>query len=447
MARPALTLDPTARQPIGAAAGPGRLLLLLMAICFLAHFNRISITLAADLRLMERYQIATDQMGAIYSAFLVTYTLVMIPAGWLIDRLGTRFSLALVSFGSAAFVLLTGCVGLLNLSSTQAVAALVVIRALMGIVSAPLHPAAAKAVSMGIPAARRTVANGMVTGAALLGVTATYVVFARLIDWFDWPTAFGIAASITALVGAVWALRGANSRDVGSRTKTTADAQRAEAIPEISETAFSPETPTDIARRHRNLALLTVSYGAAGYLQYLFFYWMHYYFESILRLDEDQCRGYSAMATLAMGAGMVLGGWLSDSLARQFGTRVARGGLAMTAMVVSSLLVVMGITAEAPHWVAIWLALAMGSLGLAEGPFWVTAVEIGGKRGGFSASIVNTGGNAGGILAPFLTPLISDTWGLGWQVGIAVGSGICFAGGLMWYGIDLGPRKALTDHQ
>jgi MFS family permease len=284
----------------------------------------------------------------------------------------------------------------------------------------------------------------MVTGAALLGVTATYVVFSQLIDWFDWPTAFGIAALITALVGAVWALRGALGKGVTSPTQTTDEAERAAGI---SDFALPPETSSDVARRRRSLALLTVSYGAAGYLQYLFFYWMHYYFESVLRLDEGQCRGYSAMATLAMGAGMVLGGWLSDSLAGPFGTRVARAGLAMTAMVVSSLLVVLGITAEAPHWVAIWLALAMGSLGLAEGPFWVTAVEIGGRRGGFSASIVNTGGNAGGILAPYLTPLLSDTWGLGWQVGIAVGSGICFAGGLMWYGIDLGPRRPQTDRQ
>ena len=97
-----------------------RPLLLLMAICFLAHFNRISISIAADLRIMEQYQISPAQMGWVYSAFLATYTLFMIPAGWLIDRRGTRFSLALVCFGSAVFVVLTGCVRLVAESSTAA---------------------------------------------------------------------------------------------------------------------------------------------------------------------------------------------------------------------------------------------------------------------------------------------------------------------------------------
>src|SRR5262249_17718786 len=139
--------------------------------CFLAHFNRISMSVAADLRMMKEYALSTTEMGTVYSAFLISYTLCMIPAGWLIDRRGVRFSLALVCLGSAVFVWLTGCVRMLTESATGAFALLVVIRGLMGIVSAPLHPAAAKSVSLGIPVLRRSTANGLVTAGALLGVT------------------------------------------------------------------------------------------------------------------------------------------------------------------------------------------------------------------------------------------------------------------------------------
>ena len=65
-----------------------RLILLLMAVCFLGHMNRISMATAADLRIMAQYDISTTQMGAVYSAFLIAYTLFMIPGGWVIDRLG-----------------------------------------------------------------------------------------------------------------------------------------------------------------------------------------------------------------------------------------------------------------------------------------------------------------------------------------------------------------------
>ena len=54
------------------------------------------------------------------------------------------------------------------------------------------------------------------------------------------------------------------------------------------------------------------------------------------------------------------------------------------------------------------LALALAAVGACEAPIWTTAVELGGRRGGTAAGICNTGGNAGGLLAPIVTPLVSN---------------------------------------
>src|SRR6188474_3593206 len=70
------------------------ILAFLMALCFISHFNRASITSAGDERIMQQSGISPERMGAIYSAFLIVYTLFMIPGGWLIDRRGSRFALA-----------------------------------------------------------------------------------------------------------------------------------------------------------------------------------------------------------------------------------------------------------------------------------------------------------------------------------------------------------------
>jgi MFS family permease len=142
-------------EPAETTAKTWRLVLLLMAICFMAHFNRVSMAVAADQRIMSQYQLSPTAMGAIYSAFLVSYTLLMIPGGWLIDRRGPKFSLRVVCLGSAAFVLLTGFVGLAVSSGATAFWVFIAIRSLMGVVSAPLHPAAARAVSLGVPALGR----------------------------------------------------------------------------------------------------------------------------------------------------------------------------------------------------------------------------------------------------------------------------------------------------
>jgi MFS family permease len=410
-----------------------RLVLLLMAICFLAHFNRISMSVAADLRIMAQYDLGTTAMGYVYSAFLVAYTLLMIPGGWVIDRFGPRFSLAVVCLGSAVFIALTAAVDLAS-TGGMALGMFFVVRALMGVASAPLHPAAARAVSLGIPRARRSAANGLITGAALLGVASTFVVFGALVDWLDWPGAFLVAAAVTAGLGWLWIAAG-----------TSPEAERLAPPPTMPGRSAEPGSQLAAALElvgNRSLLLLTASYAAVGYFQYLFFYWMHYYFESVLKLGAEESRRYAAIPPLAMALGMPAGGWLSDRMQAAFGWRAGRAGLVIAAMLGSAALLWFGVRATETFWIVTWLSLSLGVLGMAEGPFWVTAVEVGGARGGLSAAVFNTGGNAGGFLAPVVTPLVSDALGYGWQSGISLASLVCLAGAACWFGIGDTARPA-----
>jgi MFS family permease len=392
---------------------------------------------AGDMRIMPDYGISPTKMGGVYSAFLIVYTIAMIPGGWLIDRFGTRFALGLVCLGSAAFVALTGLAGWTVSSAALLLPTLVVIRGAMGLVSTPLHPAAANAVALGVPIGKRSAANGLVTGAALAGVASTYALFGGLIDWLDWPGAFVAAALATAALGLLWnrfagEAAAARSRDVDSSTD---EANGRQDVPEANP--FRRKTSASFSyRQMKNLLLLTFSYAAVGYFQYLFFYWMHFYFETVLDLGSAQSKFFAAIPPLAMTVGMPLGGWLSDRMQMAFGWRAARSGLAIVAMTTSAALLLLGTQATQPLWIVVWLSLALGVLGIVEGPFWATAVEVGGRRGGLSAAIFNTGGNAGGVLAPIATPWISDSLGYGWQTGIAAGSAVCLAGAMMWFWVD-----------
>lgn len=414
-----------------------RLVLLLAAICFLAHFNRVSIAVAADSHLMKQFEISPTNMGAVYTAFLAAYTLMMIPGGYLIDWRGPRFALAVVCLGSAGLVALTGAVGWLAISGGAAWFALLGIRATMGALSAPLHPAAARGVSLGIPVMRRSGANGIVTGAALLGVAATYVVFGWLIDQIGWPSAFIAAAATTFGLGVLWL---ASTRNNLAQQGTAAEGStKVRTVSRSVSQGAVGQSPLAWLGRHKNLILLTLSYAAVGYFQYLFFYWIHYYFETVLNLGSDASRVYATYPALAMAVAMPLGGWLSDLLQGRYGRHVSRAYLAMASMSTSAALLVLGTMVTETFWIVTLLSLALGILGLAEGPFWVTAVEVGGRAGGRSAGIFNTGGNAGGIVSPWITPWISDTLGLGWQAGIGLGAAVGLAGGALWYWIDLGP--------
>jgi MFS family permease len=180
----------------------------------------------------------------------------------------------------------------------------------------------------------------------------------------------------------------------------------------------------------RSLLLLTLSYAAIGYFQYLFFYWMHYYFEQILHLGKTESRYYAALPTLAMAFTMPLGGWLSARLHGRWGWRAGRSLVAGGAMVGAFVFLISGIAPISHGWTVICFTAALGTLGLSEAAFWQTAVEVGGNHGAAAAAVMNTGGNGIGLLAPVITPWVAGK--LGWQSGIAVGGIVCLLGGVCW---------------
>src|SRR5207248_1176077 len=84
--------------------------------------------------------------------------------------------------------------------------------------------------------------------------------------------------------------------------------------------------------RNRSLVLLTLSYGAYSYVQYLYFYWIEYYFKNTLKLPGEASREAAFTITMAMAVGMAVGGWTADRLCERVGHRVGRRLVAYTGM-------------------------------------------------------------------------------------------------------------------
>jgi ACS family glucarate transporter-like MFS transporter len=438
-----------------------RIVLLLVAFSFMTWFNRVSMSAAYDDRIKEQYStkspgeptkpipaISEVEMGWVYSAFLITYAIFMTPGGWFIDRFGARFALIVMGFGSAVFGAFTGLVGFTIFSPFMLWLSLMLVRSLMGIFTAPIYPASARTISQWMPLHQRAWANGMVNSAALVGIACTYVVFGKLIDWFDWPTAFLITGLVTALLAGLWTIE---ARDHPSQHPTVNAAEQQLILgPENGEHHFPPAQNNDrpsepwlTLLKNRSLLFLTLSYAAVGYFQYLFFFWMHYYFEDVLDLGKAESRYYAGIPNLAMAAGMVLGGLISDRLVKAWGSRLGRAAVPVAGISLGGFFLFLGLLPNEPAWIVAWFAMAMGAVGTAEGSFWATAVEVGGQRGGSAAGIMNTGGNVGGLLAPILTPFVSKQFG--WPWGIGLGSVVCVLGVVLWFWIN--PRERITEEE
>src|SRR5262249_33986736 len=152
--------------------------------------------------------------------------------------------------------------------------------------------------------------------AAPVGIACTFVGFGALIDSVDWPLAFVITGVITAVLALLWTIRSAD-RPEQHPAVNAAEQQ----LIEHEEPAWSSEKgagpPTrgwHVLLRNRSLVLLTISYASVNYIEYLFTFWMHYYFKNNLDMGTIESRYCAGILYVSEAVGMVLGGWLSDRL-------------------------------------------------------------------------------------------------------------------------------------
>ncbi|MDA0833132.1 MAG: MFS transporter [Planctomycetota bacterium] len=411
------------------------ILAVLMMMVFMAHFNRQSITVAGDEALKGEYGFSPEQLGYIYSTFLLTYTLFMTPGGWLGDRIGAVKTLMLMGFVFGIFEALTGAVSLFP-TQHGVLIGLVVVRLCAGVSSSPLHPNASRVVSRWMMPYEQPFANGMVTASAMFGISSTYYLFGWMIDRFHWPTAFVVTGSVAFLLTIVWAVLASERPDGDVASSPPVD--EAETNKTV-DTGATPSTWTLL--KNRNLVALTISYAAVGYFQYLFFYWIEHYYKDVLHLEEY--RTYSTISLLSMAAGMLIGGYITKHLETM---RLPIPGLALipvTGLLVAAACVLFGGYSEHRYLVLFWFMLALGAVGACEGPMWTLAIRMGRNYGGTAGGIFNTGGNLGGIIAPIMTPSIGERYG--WDKPLWIASAFCVIGALAWYWIDTKEKPDLEE--
>lgn len=78
-----------------------------ITLAILAYVDRVSISQAAPL-ITRDLGLTRTQMGAVFSAFALSYAAFEIPGGWLGDRLGARRVLVRIVLMWSAFTALTG---------------------------------------------------------------------------------------------------------------------------------------------------------------------------------------------------------------------------------------------------------------------------------------------------------------------------------------------------
>lgn len=393
---------------------------LMAALSAVSYFQRTIISIASPV-IAGEFHFSLIQIGEAYSAFIFGYAVAMIPAGRIVDRFGPRNSLTAFAFGSSAFTILTA----LPLPHTYvAFAAFLAIRLLHGVVTAPLYPAAGKMNAASVPIRFQTQTQGWIIAGAGVGGALSPFLFIRMLSSFGWRSSYLLTGIGTAVIGVLW--HGATAR-----MKTR---------PEFSK-PMKTDTPWRRLLCDRNLALLTASYGALGYFEYLFFYWTFYYLGQVRRMDSHETALYTSFLWCAFTVMCPLGGVVSD-LARMRFTLFGRQIVPVTALSLSALILLVAIQLPKPEYGGAAIALSMGLSAFSEASFWTTLIAMSGSHAGAAGGILNTGSNLGGFVALLATPWLASQFG--WSTGLYVGCAVVLSGAFMWLFLDI-KREIATE--
>ncbi len=182
-------------------------------------------------------------------------------------------------------------------------------------------------------------------------------------------------------------------------------------------------------------------YFAYGYGLYFYLTWLPTYLTQVLGFSAVSGGMFAALPFLCAGIANVIGGGLTDRLARTAGLRMARCGLGFAAFLTCAGLVLGSATAASPVVKAVLLALALGSVDLALAACWAVCLDIGSAHAGVVTGFMNTSGNIGGMLAPLVVGYSVSRWG-SWTIPFYITATVYACGAIAWLAID--PTTAIT---
>ena len=392
-----------ARPMPSAAAQPStvrwRLFLFIFVVTVVNMADRTSISVGMP-TIAKEFALSPAMQGVILSSFFWTYALLQIPSGWMIDRAGPS---RVMSIG----ILLWGAFQTMAMATVNGTT-LLLTRLGLGAAEAPMFPAGGKLVALWMARHERgrgavLMDSGSYFGAALGGVTIAWLIYAL----GSWRLAFGIAGSMTILLGVVaWRFLRDDPADHPAVNRAELDH-----IHTILPAAGSVSTAP---RRFSWLRVAPIMVGRFGWAMMNFglLTWGPSYLAQARHLDLKQM----GSATFIIFAGGFLGsltsGFLSDALQRQ-GLRqsaVLKGMLTLSGLAMFSAFMALPSISDVIPAVAVLTAtefmLCWGSLYWTFPGLLVPPAQI-----GMVGGLMNFAGSTGGVVVPLIAGFILQLTG------------------------------------
>ena len=386
------------------------LLALLFAAMLISYVHRGAFSVAAPFMAGELHLSKAD-IGIILSAFFWVYAFMQIPAGWVVDRFGTRraYSLGFLFWSVAAALEAVG----------RSVASLIGLRVAIGGGQAITFPASARAVANAFNERER----GTVTGIYLTGVRFGTALVNALGAWFLARHSWRLFFLVIGIVPLIWLLPW--NRFL-AKWETP---PRNENLPQKSDMTL---LQTVRLLRRRSVFGIFLGFFAYDYVWFVFITWLPGYLSLERGFSPKELAVYSSVPYLPMSAIIVASGFLSDWLVRRGrNEKDVRRWFIIIGLMIGCLIVPAGLVSN--NVAAVWLlTISLCGLGICSPNTWTLTQAVCEKKiVGSVTGIQNFGGNVGGIIAPALTGYIAHVTN-SFALAFAVAGGVLVVGMLAY---------------
>jgi MFS family permease len=377
------------------AARKWTVVILLSLGMLLAYIDRTNLSVALAVGDFKRLFHLTDvDRGVLNSAFFWSYALLQIPAGWVVDRYGSKFPYAI---GFLFWSLISAATGLI-----QNVGQLFSMRLMVGVGESVTTSASLRWIRFNCEEKERGLATGILFAGTKFGAAAGIPLAAFLISRWNWRAMF----VILGLGGLVWLVfwLALVKKDLVKKDRTEKPAS-------VPTTQASPE---DFLFWMKTPVMWGIILGTFAYNYFIYYCltWLPAYFVESKHLSLNSMSLYTMFSFGGMAVVGIGAGWLADRMIAAGKNAInVRKAFTLLGFLLASTEII-GAISPSQSWSLFFALFSLSGLGLATANYWaLTQTLVPKSIIGRLVGVQNFASNCSGIVAPLVTGWLKEVTG------------------------------------
>ena len=398
---------------------------LIIWMCFFAnaisYIDRANLAIAAP-AIRAELGIDAAAMGWVLSTFFWTYAAMQLPAGWFIDRIGVRVSLAFAVVWWSLFTAATG--------AARGIGQFVAVRLMLGVGESASLPSFTRTAFNWFPRAERGIACGIFNSGSTAGSALSLPLVTALILAVGWRGAF----LVTGTIGLFWAMAWWFIYRDPEQYRAIAPREVDALLAERKMPPAAAKTSWPDLFRYRSVWGLMIGLFCLNFAIYFFITWFPSYLLQARGFSLASLGTWGALPAVMAVVGNWMGGFASDRLLKLGWSHTAARKTCLVAGMALASCIGLSAFVESNGACLALFTLAYASLSFTGANVWTVASEIAPTPGHVASigGIQNFAGNLAGIMiSAFTGQMLALTHG-SFLIPLATAGALCLVGALSY---------------